>query len=481
SGTPTAESGPTGAPDGEPTARPTRQATAAPSPTPEPPRPELTAEDQPLDEDGELTITHVKALEPGWVVVYADDGGRPGAVLGHAAVEEGETPSLIVSLDPFQATARLHIRLHVDGGEAGEFEVPGADRPAEAGGEEVLETILADLRFEPAAIRVADQPVGREGQVRVERVSLPAPGFLGLHLDDGGAPGRMVSFRPLPAGASHDVMLSLPWREATARLHAVLYQDLGEPGHFEYPDEDSPFIGQGSPAQASFKITLPPDIFVYEQPVLNGVVQVERAYSDGPGWLAAFTSVDGLPGILLGAAQLSDGVNQGITLSVTQSAVTPVILIRLHEDREPLGEFDFPGGDPPVYYQERLPNPIYLNTEPGSYLLAADQPLGPEDSLTVTLAVVEADAWLVAQTAGADGLPGEIVGQEWLAAGFNRDVVIQLDGVAAGDELFLTLHRDAGDLRQLEFPDGPDAPLEREEAPVRLLIRILGAAQAAGP
>ncbi len=66
----------------------------------------------------------------GWLVVHAQADGKPGPVLGHAAIQAGDNSDVVVEIDPAGATEPLYAMLHVDTGTIGEYEFPGADGPA---------------------------------------------------------------------------------------------------------------------------------------------------------------------------------------------------------------------------------------------------------------------------------------------------------------------------------------------------------------
>jgi hypothetical protein len=70
-----------------PRASVTPRATETPEATPTPSQPALSAIEQAVDDEGQVVISDVFATEPGWIVVYADERGRPGDVLGHAVLK----------------------------------------------------------------------------------------------------------------------------------------------------------------------------------------------------------------------------------------------------------------------------------------------------------------------------------------------------------------------------------------------------------
>ena len=104
----------------------------------EEPTPAVTVQDQALGDGNTVTIARVVAAEPGWLVVHASDDGAPGPVIGHTAVDSGINENVLVDIDTDAATATLFAMLHVDAGEQGVYEFPGADVPARVAGDVVV-------------------------------------------------------------------------------------------------------------------------------------------------------------------------------------------------------------------------------------------------------------------------------------------------------------------------------------------------------
>lgn len=78
----------------------------------------------------QVTVDQVVAAEAGWLVIHADGDGRPGPVIGKTAVPAGTTDNVVVVLDePIYGETTLWAMLHVDAGEIGTYEFPGADGP----------------------------------------------------------------------------------------------------------------------------------------------------------------------------------------------------------------------------------------------------------------------------------------------------------------------------------------------------------------
>ncbi len=88
--------------------------------------------------DGTVTMVRVTVAGPAWVVIHADADGKPGPVIGHAPVVEGENENVVVAIDEAAATPLLHAMLHVDAGVVGVYEFPGPDAPLKIGDDIVM-------------------------------------------------------------------------------------------------------------------------------------------------------------------------------------------------------------------------------------------------------------------------------------------------------------------------------------------------------
>jgi hypothetical protein len=100
-----------------------------------------------LDADS-LTIQQALIDAPGWLVIHADNEGRPGPVLGYAPLRPGLNQNIDVALDPAAAGSQVFPMLHYDTGEAGVYEfgsVDGADGPVRVGDA----VVVGPLALEP--------------------------------------------------------------------------------------------------------------------------------------------------------------------------------------------------------------------------------------------------------------------------------------------------------------------------------------------
>ena len=415
--------------------------TRTPTPTATPIAPRVEMDDQPLDDRGELTAAEVALPGPGWLVILADDDGEPGEPIGQTALAGGVHANVAITVDPQLATETLYARLHLDAGTEGVFEYPGEDEPY-AG--EPSTTFAVELQLPRPIVEAAEQTVGESNIVTVARVELLEPGWVAIHVDDDGQAGAVIGGVRLEAGLYENVPVTIDRRYATPTLHAVLHEDDGEIGLLEFPDGDQPLLFNGQPVVAAFAAHYPPDILVYDQPFIDGSIVVERVISEGPGWLAIYSDQDGQPGLIIGFAALEDGVNEAVRIDLIESAVTLQLYARLHQDTTPGDEFDFPGNDPVVRYEDRMPQAIAFRTDLGAAVVVRDQTLA-DGSVVVSMVVVPVNAWVAVHAAADDGQPAGMLGRTFVPAGINRNVVVSLDPAPENAPVVLVLYEDQGE------------------------------------
>lgn len=95
--------------------------------------PSVTVSDQPIVDDT-VTVDKVVSEGPGWIVIHAQADGKPGPVLGHTAVVDGENTNVVVELAAEGRTDTLYAMLHTDAGTVGTYEFPGDDGPVSVDG-----------------------------------------------------------------------------------------------------------------------------------------------------------------------------------------------------------------------------------------------------------------------------------------------------------------------------------------------------------
>ncbi|MFN2189878.1 MAG: hypothetical protein ACK2T3_14025 [Candidatus Promineifilaceae bacterium] len=442
------------------------------APTVGPPQPSILASRQVLGDDGRLVIDQVVAVQDGWIVVYADNEGQKGDLLGYAGVSEGSHEGVSVSIDPLMAGDALYIALHDDQGEKGSLELPDIDSPIEIDGLPVEDQIRIFNQATIPEITISDQEVLSDGIVSIDLVAAARPGWIALHLDEAGEPGKMAAYAPVEIGRNRGLEMVVNWREATPTLHAVLYEDSGEFGTFEDESIDRPVRLEGELITTTFEARYPPDIVVANQPVIDDKVVIERAVSYGPGWLVVYYDEEGQIGLIIGQAPLEDGINENVEVPIIGSAATPILHLMLHDDTGEIGQFEFPIADPMTTHQGIVPLPISFRTDAGNYLITSDQQVSEDNTVTIRLIVAEQDAWVVIYN-DVDGEMGTLLGRQWIPAGLHRDIEVSIDPEGLTETLHAVLHVDAGTAKEFEYPDSYDIPFRRNSNIIDSPILIL--------
>lgn len=93
-------------------------------------------------------------------------------------------------------------------------------------------------------------------EIVVASVTLPSPGFIGVHGNDGGAPGPVVGHSDLlPAGTSTDVTVTLDTPlESTDLLFPMAHIDVNENGEYEFMPPDEVTDGPASTADGEVAV-----------------------------------------------------------------------------------------------------------------------------------------------------------------------------------------------------------------------------------
>lgn len=446
---------------------PTPTATPTPEPTPIPPG--VVMADQTLDESGILVADMVTLPAPGWVAIYRVADGVADEIIGKTPLTAGVHEDVEIAVDTSLATESLLAGVHLDAGAEGVFEYPGEDMPF-PGEPETAFSVELDLPI--PQIEVNDQQIAEDGVLTVAMVELLEPTWVAVHADEDGRIGPVVGSVLLDAGTHEDVRITLDWRRATPLLYVVLHEDNGRAGILEYPDVDLPILNLGKPIVATMNATYPPEILVFDQPIIDNTISIERVISDGPGWIVIYNEMEGQPGFIIGTAALEDGLNEFVPVSLLPSAITTQLFARIHHDDEPGDAFNFPAADQPVMFNNRLPNATAFRTDIGAQAFIADQRVGDEGMVTVDVIVSPVPLWAAIYD-DADGQPGEILGRAWVPAGVSRGVEVEIDGPPEGDTLHLVLYEDLGTREEFEVP-GADIPLTNDDnRPIRVPFRLL--------
>lgn len=224
-------------PPASPTLPPTLPRPTA-TPTEEMITPSVSVMDQEIDM-GTVTVTEVVSDGEGWLVIHADQDGAPGQVIGHTAVSDAVNENVTVEIDTQLATPTLYAMLHSDSGEMGTYEFPGGDPPVQVNGEIVVKPFMVTGLPVIPSVTVIDQEV-KDGSVTVPEVVSDGQGWIVIHADQDGSPGQVLGHAAVGPGFNQDVQVEIDTANVTDTLWAMLHEDTGEQGVYEFPGGDPP-------------------------------------------------------------------------------------------------------------------------------------------------------------------------------------------------------------------------------------------------
>jgi len=198
--------------------------------------------------DGSITVAGVTAGQDGWIVAHLDENGAPGKVLGNTAIKKGDNKDVKIKLSQdVPVGGKLWPMLHIDAGAIGTYEFPGADAPVVADGKPVMKQITITAAggggaapAEPASVDADNQPI-KDNSITVAEVYAEQDGWIVAHLDENGAPGKVLGFTAVKKGESNNVVIKLSESVPVGgKLWPMLHVDAGAIGTYEFPGADAP-------------------------------------------------------------------------------------------------------------------------------------------------------------------------------------------------------------------------------------------------
>jgi len=202
--------------------------------------PDVLVLDQPVV-DGTITVERVISNGPGWLVVYQDEGGSPGLIIGSAPLADGLNERVVVPVREAGVTDQLFIFLHEDTEPGGGFNFPAADPQITYQGRIPNPFIF---RTDPGNyLTTRDQALAEAGgdtAVTVPLVVVETAAWVVIHTDNDGELGDIIGQTWVPAGINRDVEVVIDAAQATPTLYAVLHLDAGALEEFEPGGTDVP-------------------------------------------------------------------------------------------------------------------------------------------------------------------------------------------------------------------------------------------------
>ena len=207
-------------------------------------------------------VSEVAAPGAAWVVVHESEGGKAGRILGRIRVDQGVSKDVEIPLTG-DATGTVLLVMHLDRGRANVFEfderspAESPDRPILVDGQPLEEPVaLRDYGAEvdSGAATVAVYRQGSIGStVTVGEIVAPASAWVVVQQQQGGRPGRVLGFAPVPAGLSADLPVRLDPGSPSEDFFVSLFADSGVDGRFEFDPQsafdsaDQPYYVNGTP------------------------------------------------------------------------------------------------------------------------------------------------------------------------------------------------------------------------------------------
>lgn len=313
--------------------------------------------------DGSVMIDAITMSQDGFVVIHAGDAESFGEVIGVAQVSAGTTTGIMVELDG-TATDVIWPMLHVDTGEAGEYEfgtVEGADGPVAVDGAVATMPIwtVPHMRVSNQIVLGGDSMEMMDDMastVTFDSVLSDGPGFAVVHIatnaDDGSLTfGEVIGVAAVEDGYNDNVVVELTG-VATPILFPMLHVDTNEIGEYEFgtvEGADSPVVVNGNVEVAA--INAAPSI-EYNGTLDGNVLTIDAATIDAPGWLVIHAdNGEGSFGAVIGQAQIGTGTTMNIAIELDEMGMTDTLYPMLHYDTGEAGQYEFgevEGADAPV-------------------------------------------------------------------------------------------------------------------------------------
>jgi predicted lipoprotein with Yx(FWY)xxD motif len=340
------------------------------------------------------------------------------------------------------------------------------------------------------SVTVKDQVYDGTTIVVADAVS-PGPGWMVIHNQENGALGPPIGETQINGGENKDIVVKIDPAQATDVMYAMLHQDGGTVGKYEFPGPDVPVMIDGVMLAPAFNATvhsgtadITPLIKVTDQDIAAGKVTIASIASSGPGWVTVnVQGADGSPGSEIGYTAVKSGSSENVVITVDASKATPVLFVMLYQDAGESGKYEIPDPDAPqqangqavsASFKTEAAGMVMDTPAAGGYgspataapvtpgasqpsITVSDQPI-QNGTVTVSQVVTNGNWWLVIHKQNPNGEMGEYIGATLLPSGVSNNVVVEIDENRATPVLYAMLHEDLGESGKLQFP-GPDLPV----------------------
>ncbi|MGM0555233.1 MAG: lipoprotein [Myxococcota bacterium] len=336
----------------------------------------IVASDQTADPLDEVTVDEVYSDGAGWVVIHEADADAPGAVIGNAAVTDGMSTDVTVTLGrDIEDGETLYAMLHVDDPEDGQYNFDGSaedpeDPPAvDADGNVVIDSFVVSAPgAQEPSVTVSDQTADPANEVVVEEAVSEGAGWIVIHEQNeaGDAIAGVIGHAALTDGINTDVTVTLDRDvEDGETLYAMLHTDDPADGDYTFDGtaenpEDPPVESNGEVVVESFVVSTPsnePTVTPTDQTLeLSTMVTIDSANLLDDGFIVIHEqneAGDAPAGVIGHSEAISAGEVTDVTVALTRPADDgETLYAMLHDDTGTAGEYEFDGTsgseDPPT-------------------------------------------------------------------------------------------------------------------------------------
>lgn len=102
-------------------------------------------------------------------------------------------------------------------------------------------------------LTVSDQVI-QDQQVTIESVTAVATSWLVIQTETNGAPGPVIGYTKINKGENKNVSVKIDTVKSTPKLYAMIHEDSGEKGKFDFPNNDMPLTYNGEMVSKLFVI-----------------------------------------------------------------------------------------------------------------------------------------------------------------------------------------------------------------------------------
>lgn len=425
----------------------------------------LSVGDQIITLADRINVEELQSIDAGWLAVYEDDAGTPGALLGTLKVDVGQGTDVSVQLDRELLDAEVvHVALHKDDpvNDMFDYTANGSNDPIalDAQGEALIKAITVELAALPEpALEVDSQMLMQANVVVIKSLVAPIDAWVAIYDSPAGERANIIGTLKVSAGDAMDVQVTLD-RDAVdgETLYAVLHGDDPVDGNFTYtvdPTEDVPLVDENNAEiERAFVVDLPAAAPVLELGpfVLSPTeVSLSRVVSPSEAWVVIQDEINGQPGSILGTAFVAPGENTNVYVFLQARALIEgeTLYVTLHEDSPQDGNFSYiPGmaddlpvevSGQPVRQSVSVMLPAMLGPD---LRVNPAVSISPNNELFIPRADLDSAGW-IAVYENNQGSIGARIGLQAIPSGSNRNIAVTLTQPPVDGEFYVVrMHRE---------------------------------------